>query len=105
MTIWFEGETKFNFKIMGRNSLYLNVIAILFLGFEFFLLALVSFRSGFKEVLVIAFVRVEPFGLEVDRVGGDGVEEFAVVTHHQQSFLPRLQVVLEPENGANLRIG
>ena len=60
------------------------MISVLFLCFVFFLLALVSLRSGFEEVFVVSLVGIEAFGVEVDDVGGDGVEEFAVVTHHEQ---------------------
>ena len=75
------------------DQTYLNMIPIFFLSLVFLLLTLLSFRSRFDEVLVVSFVRVEAFGLKVDRVCGDGVEEFAVVTYHENCRFPPLEVV------------
>ena len=66
------------------------------------MLALLSLRPGFEKVLVIALVGIEALGMEVDDISGDRVKEFPVVTHHQQRRLPRLKVVFQPQDGANL---
>ena len=80
------------------------MISIFLLRLVLLLLALLSLGPGFEEVLVVALVGVEALGMEVDDVGGDGVEEFPVVTHHQQRRLPRLKVVFQPQDGANLNM-
>ena len=47
----------------------------------------------------VAAVVVQLEVVEVDDVGGDGVEEVAVVRHHYQRLLPALQVLLRTEQG------
>ena len=64
------------------------MIPIFLLSLVFLLLTLEPFGSGFEKVLVISFVGVEAFGVEVDRVRGNGVEKFTVVTHNEHRRFP-----------------
>ncbi len=49
----------------------------------------------------VAAVVVQLEVVQVDDVGGDGVEEVAVVRHHYQRLLPALQVLLRTGQGIN----
>ena len=40
----------------------------------------------------------------MDDVGGDGVEEVAVMRHHYQRLLPALKVLLQPQHGAQVQV-
>lgn len=55
-----------------------------------------------KQLMVyldeIAAVAVQLEVMQMDDVGGDGVQEVSVMTHDHQGLLPPRQVLLEPQH-------
>mmetsp|Transcript_19691 Transcript_19691/g.58405 ORF Transcript_19691/g.58405 Transcript_19691/m.58405 type:complete len:447 (-) Transcript_19691:1023-2363(-) len=56
------------------------------------------------ELRKVALVEVQLEVVQVDDVGGHAVEEVAVVRHHHQRLLPPHQVLLQPQNRAQVQV-
>ena len=67
------------------------MISVLFLGLVFLDLVLQPLLPRLVEHLVVAAVRVQPHGVQVQDVGGHSVEELSVVRHHQDGLGPILK--------------
>jgi len=66
------------------------VFAVLFLSLVLSLLVLKSLGLGLYERVVVAVVRVDALTVKMYNVGGNCVEELAVMRHHQNGRRPRL---------------
>jgi len=66
------------------------MFAVFLLCLVLALLVFQSLRLGLNKRVVVAVVRVEPLAVKVENVGGDCVEELAVVRDDKNCRRPRL---------------
>lgn len=73
-------------------NIYLYVLSVLMLSLIFPLLVFQPFLFSLYEVFIIASIRLQTLRMQVNNVGGHGVQEIAVMRHNQDSGLPGLRV-------------